>query len=661
MNKFIDKDLYEEIKAGTNIISGDEYKQIVYAISQLASDMVVKTLGPYGKTTIIDDSMFSYPSKDGWAAISRLRFSDPIYNTIFNTIKQISFSVVNKVGDGTTSALVGANAFLKEVLEYQERVEMEGKLFRQSDFLKDLDNIGNEIIENLLSSDEVHKVSEDNFDEIEKIALISSNGNEELSKIIKEIYEKTGNPNIYVNFDKGTELSYDIETGYKFEVRALNHKAYINNDAGTCIKKDVETLIAIFDHNVTYNEHAELVSSLSKYASSVNKEIIIIAPYFDDIMANIIGTTIDHFVQQNKIPNIMLLQFPMSMEIHRKYLADVNMLTNAQIFDYGKVRAFNVLFHNATQEEKIEDSLLNVDQYNFESPVDVIEMCLGKTRTIVVAEKYAVLQDYEGIVNEGLFNSVLKEVEEHYQVMKEKSNRSLATLDKAYMDAHQRYIKLLGQMGTIKVGAKTELEKHFLKDSVDDATLACRSAYENGYIKGLNLSTCAIIKGMLDKEEDESRRNILNFLLKVFSEMSLSVMDNKVDRAFKRDVSLNYPQYNAKVSYKLDSQGIIDFAIENKYGYNLVTEEFEVGNELTVINSVSTDIEILKAMIGILSLILTSNQFLSMNRMYDRKGTHEQLMRKKKEERTTMIDNTIDALLTRKTDIGNIVRSSLTK
>ena len=68
-NNYIDKGLYEDIRYGTNIISDKEYLDTIITIADTAADMVVKTLGPYGKTTIIDDGMFTYRTKDGWSIL----------------------------------------------------------------------------------------------------------------------------------------------------------------------------------------------------------------------------------------------------------------------------------------------------------------------------------------------------------------------------------------------------------------------------------------------------------------------------------------------------------------------------------------------------------------------------------------------------------------
>ena len=45
----------EELRFGTNIIDEEEYHGRLTTIMDIASNMVKKTLGPYGASTIIDD------------------------------------------------------------------------------------------------------------------------------------------------------------------------------------------------------------------------------------------------------------------------------------------------------------------------------------------------------------------------------------------------------------------------------------------------------------------------------------------------------------------------------------------------------------------------------------------------------------------------------
>ena len=617
----IDNALYDDIKYGTNIITGEEYLDTMLAIADVGAEMVVKTLGPYGKTTIIDDGSFTYPTKDGWSILKRLRFNDPIYNTLYGVLKQVSFDLVNKVGDGTTTAFNGATIFMHKVIEYAK-----SKTFRQSDFLSILNKLTDEIITELKNSKYVKKIDvHGNFDDIYKIAHISSNGNTQLSEMIQEIYKKTNNPNIYITLDSSDKLSYQIQNGYKLDCNPINQKVYRNSDDGTYTVTE-RSMVAIFDHNVTYNEHDKLIGALSRYASSHNSTVFIIAPHFDDIMTNVLGTAINSMLQQGQIPNIMMIQVPLSMNIHRQYLSDVVLLTNSQVIDYGKVRAFNILVHNQTAkaDDIIEDELLKTDQYNFASPTDILDMCIGKTDRIVIGEKYIILQEYDSIVNQNLYKSTLEEVKKTFEDLKEKANKNTSMLQKEYMDAYQHYTKLFGNMGIIKVGGASELEKHCLKDAVDDAVLACRSAYDHGYIRGLNLATMNVIKTLLnDVDRDDTEREILQMIYDVFFEMGMTVLRNKFDDVVVREVHFPYPINNE--TSVLTNKEILEVAINNEYGYDLLNERFMTDDDCVVINSTLTDIEILKGIVSILSTMLTSNQFLSINRNYDRTMSKKQL------------------------------------
>ena len=58
---------------------------------------------------------------------------------------------------------------------------------------------------------------------------------------------------------------------------------------------------------------------------------------------------------------------------------------------------------------------------------------------------------------------------------------------------------------------------------------------------------------------------------------------------------------------------IIDDCIENRKFYNLKTHTMETFDTTSVINSVDTDIQILKSTISIISILATSNQFITLN------------------------------------------------
>lgn len=614
----------DNLRHNTNIINEEAYRNRLLAIMEVASEMVQKTLGPYGATTIVDDGLFTYPTKDGWTVLKNLRFRDGVANAIYTSIKQVSFNLANTVGDGTTSSFVGAHLFMMELLKV-----MNGKSFRQKDFLDALHEVMEEIEKELSSERYTHKINPDgDFEDIEKIAYIASNGNAELAGIIRQIYQETKNPNIYVKYDPSRTLRYEIQKGYKLDCKPIRQEVYRNSDDGTFTLKE-PAMVAIFDHNVTFSDHGIIITALSRYASQKNTTLFIFSPHFDNVISQIIGSNIDRMLQNNQVPNIMLIQVPLSTESHKKYLSDLVLLTNAQVFDGGKVRAFNTLVHNQTakEEDKINDPLLDADGFNFTSPEDIIEKVVGKTLEMAVSAKHIMVSRFTEVVNPVVYNNTLNEIKDEYLELKRKAENSSSMLQKDYMDAYQHYTKFFGNMGVILVGGTSELEKHCLKDAVDDATLACRSAFDHGYVRGLNLAMIEAIGRvrrtlaieMAHTEWDDTvtsyKGYALDILEKTFTEMSRRVIENKYPNTSEIRYQLPYPMEETVETGSV--YDLISFAVEHSMGFDLETDRLYNDGDCPVINSTRTDIEVLKGMISIASMLLTSNQLLTINQIFD--------------------------------------------
>lgn len=652
-----DQKLMKEMMCGSNVLSETEYREIVVAIAEYASNVVIKTLGPYGKTTNVDDSTFVSPTKDGWTLLRNLRFSDPLYNIIFNVIIQISFDLVTKVGDGTTSALIGANYFMHAILDEMKRENSPLHNIRQADLLHHIEKIRDIIAVSVDSSEDIYHINMDgDFRDVYDIAHVASNRNDKLAHIIQKIYQETKNPNIFVTLDAGDNLDYKIQDGFKYDGKVLDQNKYRNSEDGT-YQLDEPLLVAIFDHNVTYNEHRNVITALSNYAHSRRQSVLVMAPYFDDILTNIMHTTISSMAQQNQIPDIILMQVPLATDFDRDTMSDFELLTNAQIFDYGKVRAINVTCHNqnpANIDNKIEDALLNIEQYKFESVEDCIRQCAGKINRAIIGEKYLVIQRYDTIYNKSLYEARIKEIKDRFTEIVRRTNKSSNTLTREYLNAQQRYIKMIGRMGTIYVGAQTELEKHCLKDSVDDAVLACRSAVRSGCVRGLNLTTLNEIRKLIEENDglDDLDKIILRMFYFVFSEMALSVLRNKYPEEEMHQIVTFTDGESKLLCRPVDA---VYTALINDYSLDLVTNEFQNRGSWTIVNSLATDIEILNSVVGVLSILLTSDQFISLNKQYDRKINREILLDKKREDAKA---EELGRLEARKEFIDNIIEKN---
>ena len=605
-----------------NIVTGDEYKEAFVGVSHAAADVLKKTLGPYGHTTVIDDGINRYSTKDGWSLVQRISFGDPLYNTMYGFIKKISFSLVTRVGDGTTTAIVAADAFIHEMMENEAF-----KKYRQRDLLNAMLDVKKVIIEKLYSEKYFHSIPDDGkYDAIYNIAYTSTNENAEIASMIQKIYKETMNPNIYVNVGPSKETSMAIDKGYRLDCGPKGLSAFANNDEREFTSKN-GVFIFFIDHNVTYTDHWQILQDLMDYAITNGRQIMVFAPYFDTMVTDRIGSFTDSVVRQNKLPPLMMVQVPYSNSMQKNMFNDAAIIAGAQVFNTGCLDAClqAYLKKNRDGTDAPEAIMLKDLNPNYMTPMDLIRDYCGISADITASDEFVMFNTYN--TENPLYKNRLLEIKNTYEQVVAETADQITAVNKKLMEARLRYIRFYGVMGTINIGGSSEAEKQCLKDSVDDAVLACRSAYERGYVKGMNLATLGAIQDAIydhsidteDKFMNQLYKTILKTLFKVFKIVARAVMDNKYPDA--------KPDDNLWLRHTTNSDEIIQTAIDQNWGFNIVKDSFEK-DELHVVNSVVADEEILNACVSILTYILTSNQLLSVNRTFDTKS-QEQIVENK--------------------------------
>jgi len=189
------EELKNEIRASLNLIESAEYKAILRAICETAAEVVTRTLGPYASTTVLDDGVNAFSTKDGWTVLDHLLLGDPVHSVLYNYIKRISFTLNSRVGDGTTTALVVANHFIQLFDQMMAEIRQINSRIRQAELIEKIESMKDLIITELNKDTHKHIIEDTGddckFEDIYNIAYISSNGNEKISETIREIYEKT--------------------------------------------------------------------------------------------------------------------------------------------------------------------------------------------------------------------------------------------------------------------------------------------------------------------------------------------------------------------------------------------------------------------------------------------------------------------------------------
>ena len=671
----VDQDIYDDILSGTNMIAGNEFKTIMCTISQFCSDVVVKTLGPYGSTTLLDDGQgFIYPTKDGWSGLNKIRFNDPIYNTALNTLRKTSFDAVTGAGDGTTTAMVASNAFLQYIMN-SDIVHEQG--FNQALFRKCVETAAEDVINQLRerATDITH--DDAGVDIIRQIATIATNGNSEYGEMIADIYKKTMNPDIHVRIGDEADTTYEIEEGYRAEAHILGFPAFANTDDKRYIEKKAK--IMIFNHNVTYTNDWNFLSNVIAYCNENRFKLVILAPYFDEMITNWYSRNVQKTQQQGTVPLIVFCQVPATTALQKLALTDLEMLTNASIVDAEKITMFDNLVEYQKDPEHGHGNLeiAKMAESLYGHPQAIIESAIGTAGRLEFTEKSLFLMEYEEYANMKNLAQAQADAKENWETMRKKMNRvASGNLNKDYMTAHQRYVRLMGKMGSIIVGGVNDLQKVCDKDAIDDACLACRSAWDAGYISGMNLDTIRSIKYLIKnfatmevtrtKSTPDSRYYLfaLDALHVAFMTVAQAVLSNKCPDGVRQEVLFDDNSIahmtNKEILFLLtegqttwtrkpkdvlsatdkpaecdkigeDKQCFIKAPIDGpeRYSYDLRNGWMHTMDcKDAIINSVEMDIQIIRSTVAVLTMVITSSQFLSTGRMYDRKLTRTQQKQK---------------------------------
>lgn len=615
----------KEIRLGMNLVDRTEFNDTILAISHIAASTVQKTLGPYAHTTIIDDGNFSYPTKDGWAVLSRLRFQDPTHNSIYVMLKNISARIVDRVGDGTTTAMVVADHFM----EGMTKTFGGNNDYRQKDVVDTLNTLKDSIIEKL-NENAIQIVPDPNeenpdYQAIYDVAYTSSNGNTQLAEIIQQIYQQTHNPNIMVDMEGGSGLSYEIQTGYRLDCEHLMHDRYINTVEKYYSSNHKPHLFAMFDHSVNYQKDGELIQCIMDYADRQGMVPVFLAPFYDDIVSSQFAIRVQTFAKQHPgyTPNVLVIQIPdMSTRLQKLYTNDFAALAGVPMTNATKSKIFMELRHNervTDPSNMIHDSAMDIDDYNFTTAQELMVSCCAVVSDFTVGKNFINLNTIN--TDSVLYHERMEEAKREYEAATEEMKRSTTSLVKSYLEASQRLMKLTGGLGVIHVGGGTDLERQCLRDSVDDTFRACRSAYENGVVPGLNMGPLTILQAMQEDDgmdQNELIKITINLLYTAYKATSKDVLMNKSPEHWWQ-----YYSYETNGNTVLQDDDLIEYIAKDIRqglitGYDIVTESVDTRPIPTIVNSVATDVEILNAIIGILGMILTSDQYLSVNRMYDK-------------------------------------------
>jgi hypothetical protein len=252
-----------------NQIATEEMEFYVKDTLRILNDSVSMTLGPYAKTTIVEDrNKHHVITKDGYTVLRSLCFEDDISRTIFEIVLKVSKRLVRTSGDGSSSSIVIAYHLYENILPL-----IKNNIITSKDIL----DILSDLAKNL--EDEIKKrakpISED-MHELQDIAAISCNNDQEKGRLIMDIFKEIGRYG-FINLE--TSMSektyYELKNGYEIPRGYISDLMVNQADKKTVILEEPKVLM--IDGMVTEKDLDALANFLGVYSAQIGGSVVIIA------------------------------------------------------------------------------------------------------------------------------------------------------------------------------------------------------------------------------------------------------------------------------------------------------------------------------------------------------------------------------------------------
>ena len=424
-------------------------KKLVKGIDTVA-DAVISTLGPNGRNVVYVDQGSVHSTKDGVSVARQInKLEDPIEDLGAQLLKQAAIKTADHAGDGTTTSTLLARELVK------------GGLNRLNDganaveIKRGIDAGVKQVLESLKKGSE--KITSE--EQLQQIATVSANNDEEVGKLISRAMEKVGREGVvYIEESKTDETYLEVVEGCQFDRGYKSPYFVTNNNTMSTLLKDCYVLIA----NHRFTQVKELLPILEG-VSNKGKSLLVIA---EDIDGEALATLIVNKMRGTL--KVAAVKAPDFGERRKLILDDIAVLTGGTVFDKEKG--------------------MKLEKFNWE--------WFGEAKTVTVTKEKTTIVDGKG--TEEAITKRAEELEE--QIRKAETPFEMEKLQ-------ERLSKFVGGVALVHVGGSTETEMKEKKDRVDDALHATQCALADGIVPGGGIALLYARKNILDNINNQDDRS----------------------------------------------------------------------------------------------------------------------------------------------------------
>jgi len=384
------------------------------------------TLGPKGRNVVLDKKYGSPTITNDGVTIARdIELEDALENMGAQLVREVASKTDDVAGDGTTTAVVLAQAMVTEGLK--NVTAGANPMIVKHGLEKAVDAVVAEL--------KKHARPVATREHISAVAGISA-ADPAIGELIAEVMDKTGKDGV-ITVEEGQSIGLDKEyvEGMQFDRGYISAYFVTNTDRMEAVLENAAVLVT--DKKISSIQ--DLLPALEK-AVQISKPLLVIA---EDVDGEALATLVVNKLRGTV--SVLAVKAPGFGDRRKEMLRDVAILSGGNVIS-----------------EELGRKLESVTAEDF-----------GGARRVVATKDDTTIIDGDGNEDEikGRMAAIKVQIED-------------TTSDYDREKLQERLAKLAGGVAVIKVGAATEVELKEKKHRIEDALSTTRAAVEEGLVAG---------------------------------------------------------------------------------------------------------------------------------------------------------------------------------
>ena len=458
------------------------------------ADTVKITLGPKGRNVVLDKKYGSpLITNDGVTIAKEIELENEAENMGAQLVKEVATKTNDAAGDGTTTATLLAQAFVREGMK-NVTAGANPMVLR-----KGIKKAVDKAVETLVASAKKVSGSED----IARVGTISA-GDEVIGQLIADAMDKvTADGVITVEESKSADTYSEVVEGMQFDRGYLSPYMATDMDKMEAVLDDA--LVLITDKKIS---NIQEVLPVLEQVVQAGRKLIIIA---EDVEGEALTTLVLNKLRGTFV--CVAVKAPGFGDRRKEMLRDIAILTGGEVI-------------SSEIGLELKDATLDM---------------LGHARQIKVNKENTIIVGGAGNP---------EDIRARVAQIRMAIETTTSDFDREKLQ--ERLAKLAGGVAVIKVGAATEAEMKEKKLRIEDALNATRAAVEEGIVAGGGTAYLNIIPEIskLVETVDGDEKTGVHIVLKALEEPVRQIAANA---GFDGGVVVNEIMRSGKVGYGFDA------------------------------------------------------------------------------------------------------------